>query len=55
MLCYVMLCYVDQLGKAHETKESQGHGNPDHKRVVFRGMWDGKKAEKQFKVVDCNW
>ena len=38
----------------HETKESQGHGSLDHERIVVRGMWDGKKAEKQFKAMDCN-
>lgn len=27
---------------------------PDHESVVVRGMWDGKKAEKHFKVMDCN-
>lgn len=26
----------------------------DYERVVVRGMWDGEKVEKYFKVMDCN-
>lgn len=26
----------------------------DYESVVVRGMWDGKKVEKYFKVMDCN-
>ena len=36
----------------HETRESQGHGCPDHKGIIVRGMWDGKKAEDQIEVME---